>query len=191
MSYEKVSGKYSLHQVLVSVSFRAAVNEHSLVTRNLTMCARLGSAFEGVVSHDDRLNPRYTVGRFSLRNPFFSELPPCRAVKAVLQIQHVGFPLMMKARQIDGILRVHVEIEHVEDHFHHSGRDARSAGSANNHEELAVFGDDGRSHRRERPLAWLNRVCLSAHQAEHIRFARFRDEIVHFVVQQEAQDRVP
>ena len=96
---------------------------------------------------------------------------------------------MMEARPVHGVLHVHVEIDHVQDHLQHAVDDARSARRAQHQEELAVAQQDGRRHGRERPLARLDGVGFALDQAEQILLARLGGEIVHFVVQQESQAR--
>ena len=69
------------------------------------MLARLSSTFEHAILHDNRLDTRNTAGGFQLVAHLFQSLFGFRG-EAVLQIQRLRFPLLMKARQIDGILRI-------------------------------------------------------------------------------------
>ena len=95
-------------------------------------------------------------------------------------------PLMMQARGCDGGGDVHVVVEHVDDHLQHRGDDAAAAGRARHQHRLAVFQHDGRRHRRQRPLAGAGQIGLEADQAEGIRRAGRRGEIVELVVEQHA-----
>jgi hypothetical protein len=63
---------------------------------------------------------------------------------------HVGQirqPLLVKARGVHGFLHVHAVVDHVHDGVRHGGDDAATAGCADHHHGLAVFGDDGGAHR--------------------------------------------
>src|SRR5215469_3753447 len=93
----------------------------------------------------------------------------------------------MKARKIYRFLYVHSEIDHVQYHLKHRSDDARSAGRSDDHKELAIAGENRGSHRRKRALARLNRVDFALHQPEYIRRTRFRREVVHLIVEQEAR----
>ena len=96
---------------------------------------------------------------------------------------------MMEARRVHGLLDVHPEVDHVQDHLHHRRRNPRAARGADGHEQLAVPDDDRRRHRRERPLARLNRVRLALHEPEHVGRSRLRGEVVHLVVDEESKSR--
>ena len=94
---------------------------------------------------------------------------------------------MMKARRIDSVLNVHVEVDHIQQHLQHRRNDTRPARRTQHQERLAVAHHDGRSHRRERPLARLNRIGLALHQSKQCSALRLGSEIIHFVVEQKAQ----
>jgi hypothetical protein len=94
---------------------------------------------------------------------------------------------MMEARPVHGILHVHTEIDDVQQHLQHAVDNSRSAGCAQHQKELTIPQHDGRSHRRNGPLAGLNRVRFTLDQVEQILDAGLGGEIVHLVVQQKPQ----
>ena len=97
---------------------------------------------------------------------------------------HVGQPLLMKARGVDRGLGVFAETHPVENCEHRAGDDARTAARASYETELAVAEENRRHHGAERPFAWRNRVGFGLNEAVHIRRAGVRSEIVHFIVEE-------
>ncbi len=103
------------------------------------------------------------------------------------EVQFVGLPLMVEARRIDGVLDIHVEVDHVEQYLQHRRDDPRTSWRAENHERLAVAHHDGGRHGRERPFAGLDGVGLALYESKHIRRIWLGGEVIHFVIEQEAQ----
>src|ERR1700723_2475374 len=94
---------------------------------------------------------------------------------------------MMKTRGVNGSLNVQAIVDSVYENVG-DGRDyACAAGRTENHANLAVFQDDGRCHARERALAGGDGIGRALKQTEHIRYARLRGEVVHFVVEKETE----
>ena len=93
----------------------------------------------------------------------------------------------MNAWIVDGVLHIHSEIHHVDEHLQNAVDNGRSARCAQHQFELAAARHDGRSHRRERAFARLNGVGFALHQAKAVGLAGLGGEIVHLVVEQEAK----
>ena len=68
---------------------------------------------------------------------------------------------MVEARRVDRLLRCHAVVDDVHDGLEDGGDDARAAGAAKHQNDLAVPLDEGRAHRRQRPLAGGDRVGLA------------------------------
>src|SRR5258705_1501808 len=96
---------------------------------------------------------------------------------------------MVKSRSIDRLLRIHAEVDDVEDPLQHSSSNARATRGTGNEERLAILGENGRSHRRKRPLTRSDRVGFALDKAIQVRYAGLRSEVIHFVIEQEAQSR--
>jgi hypothetical protein len=58
---------------------------------------------------------------------------------ATIEIQAIGFPLMVEAGEIDVVLHIPTDFHDVEHYFLDGGNDSRSAGGARSKERLAVF----------------------------------------------------
>ncbi len=94
---------------------------------------------------------------------------------------------MMKPGRIDGFLNIEREIDDADQDIGDSGDDGGAAGRAENQEELAVFEHDGRRHGGERTLAGADGVGRALDESVGVGDALFGGEVVHFVVEQEAQ----
>ena len=99
----------------------------------------------------------------------------------------VGHPLVMDAGLVDGLLDVHVEVEDVEDDLQDGVDDGGAAGGADDHVEFAVFGDDGGGHGGERRFVGRDGVGFALEEAEEVGVAGGGGEVVHFIVEQEAE----
>ena len=94
---------------------------------------------------------------------------------------------MMKARRIDGRLRIHAEAHPVDHGKQGDGNDGGAAGRAGDETKLAIANDDRGRHRTERPLAWANGVGFGLNQAEkRVGDAGLRGEVVHFIVEEKS-----
>src|SRR5215471_6210056 len=100
-----------------------------------------------------------------------------------LEIDLVGPSLVMEARGVDRFLRAHAIIDNVHDRLEHSSNDARATGTAEDEDDPAVFFDECRGHRRERPLPGRNGVGLTLDEPVEVGRTRLYGEIVHFVVE--------
>ena len=77
-------------------------------------------------------------------------------------------------------------VDHVDDRLEDCGDDARTAGAAEHQNDPAIPLDQGRGHRRQRPLARRNRVGLALDQTVKVRRARLDGEVVHLIVEKKA-----
>ncbi len=64
--------------------------------------------------------------------------------RELLDVQHVGQPLVVDARRVDGFLHVHAVVDDVHDRLERDRDDARAARAACHHEDVAVLGYDRR-----------------------------------------------
>ena len=94
---------------------------------------------------------------------------------------------MMKPGRVDGFLNVEREIDHADQDIGDGGDDGGAAGRAENQEKLAVFQHDGRRHGGERALAGADGIGRALDQSVGVGDALFGGEVVHFIVEQEAQ----
>ena len=85
-----------------------------------------------------------------------------------LHIDLVRQPLMVDARRVDGFLDIHAVIDDIDDRFERDRDDARAAGAADDHERLAILGNDRRAHGRKRRLLRLDGIGFSLHQPVEI-----------------------
>src|SRR5215831_18384427 len=116
--------------------------------------------------------------------PLLSELPDSVGRQTGgFEIDLVGLPLVMEARGLDRLLRAHAIIDNVDDRLEHSSNDARATGTAEDENDPAVFLDECRGHRRERPLPGRDRVGLTLDEPVEVGRTRLYGEIVHFVVE--------
>ena len=106
-----------------------------------------------------------------------------------LHAEAVGQPLVVHPAGVHGFLRVHAEVDDVEDGHQHGVDDGAAAGRAGDHEELAVLGQDRRRHARQHPLAGHGQVGLGADVAVVVGHLGRRVEVAHLVVEQEAGAR--
>src|SRR5271170_2926672 len=111
----------------------------------------------------------------------------CIGRKAVFDENLIGEPLMMKPGRVHGFLYIKREIHDSYEYVGHRGDDSRSAGRTKHEKELAVFEHNSRRHGRERAFAWANGVGGALHESVDIRNTLFRGEVIHFMVEQEAQ----
>jgi hypothetical protein len=95
--------------------------------------------------------------------------------------------LVVEARGVDGLLDVEAALGRREKDVGNGGDDARAAGRAEHIAQLAVFEHDGGSHGAERALAGSDGVGRPLDEAEHVGNAHFGGEVVHLVVEQEAE----
>ena len=107
--------------------------------------------------------------------------------EAGLEVELVGQVLVVEARRVDGLLDVEAAFGGGEKDIGDGGDDARAAGRAEDVAQLAVFQHDGRGHGAERALAGGDGVGRALDEAEHVGRAHFGGEVVHLVVEQEAE----
>ena len=96
-------------------------------------------------------------------------------------------PLMVEAGCIHRFLNIQTEIDHSHQHVGDGRDNGRAAGRTQHQKQFAVFEDDGGRHRRQRALAGANRVRRPLDEAISVRHALLGGEVVHFVVEQEAE----
>src|SRR5208282_1041541 len=111
----------------------------------------------------------------------------CIGREAVFDENLIGKPLMMKPWCVDGLLNIEGEIDDANQDVGDGGDDGGPTGGAENEEELAILEDDGWRHGRERAFAGVDRVGRSLDESVGVGNALFGGEVVHFVVEQEAQ----
>ena len=113
-----------------------------------------------------------------------------RRQAVLLVVDPVGQPLMVEARRVDRLLRVHAEVDDVDDRLEHGVDDRPAARAAGDHEQLAVLGEDRRRHARQHPLARLGEVRLRCRSSPSAVVSSGPGiEVAHLVVQQEAGAR--
>ena len=95
-------------------------------------------------------------------------------------------PLVVEARELDGLHDGHVVIQDVGDDLEDGVDDRGAAGAAGDEHECAVFQDEGRGHGRERAFAGGDGVGGTLEEAKHVFDADLRGEVVHFVVHEDA-----
>src|SRR5437588_6306040 len=90
---------------------------------------------------------------------------------------------MMNPRRVDRLLDVHVAVDHVRDYVEDCIYYCWTTRTANRKPKAAVFAQDecGR-HRRQRTLAWRDRVALALDQAIEIWRAGFGGKVIHLVI---------
>ena len=93
---------------------------------------------------------------------------------------------MVDTAGIDDVLGVHSEIHRVEDRLQDCIDDGSAAGGSGDHEELAVLGDDGGRHARERPFSGLRQVRFGSNEAVARGEAGTGIEVPELAVQQKA-----
>ena len=94
---------------------------------------------------------------------------------------------MMQPRRIDRFLNVHPKIHHADQNIRNRGNDGRAARRAQHQKKLAVFQNNSRRHRGERPLGGANGVGRALDESIGVGHALLGGEVVHFVVEQKAQ----
>ena len=94
---------------------------------------------------------------------------------------------MMKARRVHGLLDIEIEVRDVDEDVGNGRDDRRAAGRPEHQPQLAVLENDGRCHRRQRPLVRGDGILLTLNQPEHVRRARLGGEVVHLVVHEKAE----
>ena len=126
----------------------------------------------------------------SLRRPVYRRLmaepmqrPALVGADAALHHQVRRDPLIVDARCGHGCLGVLPEGQDVEQHLQRSRGDERAAGSTRDGDHLAATRDDRGRHAAQRALARRDRIGFRADQAEDIRRARLRREVVHRVIE--------
>ena len=104
-----------------------------------------------------------------------------------LDVDLIGLPLIVDAGRADRLAERHMKVEHVHDHLQHGTDDPAAARRTGDQQRLAVFQDDGRRHRRQRPLARTGQIGVVANQAIGIGRSRLGGEIVKLIVEQHAR----
>ncbi|AEK61998.1 hypothetical protein CFU_2168 [Collimonas fungivorans Ter331] len=118
--------------------------------------------------------------------PAFEDLLGIRAEGVRFKIGRFRQPLLVETRRIDCFLDIHAVVDHVQHGQQGRCDDAAAARRADHHDGLAVLGDDGRAHRRQRTFAGSDGVGFALHQAVHVGHADLGREIVHLVVEHDA-----
>src|SRR6266851_8826818 len=85
-----------------------------------------------------------------------------------LEIDFVGPPLMMNSRSVHRLLRGHAVVYDIHDRLEHRNDDARTPGAAEDENDPAVLLDQGRGHRRQRPLAGSDGVRFALSEAVEV-----------------------
>ena len=93
---------------------------------------------------------------------------------------------MMKSRYRRRAADIHIMIDYVRDDLQNFLNNSASTRASGGQERAPVFENDCRRHRAQRPLSRLDCIRFTANEPETIRHARFRGEIVHFVIPQDA-----
>ena len=92
---------------------------------------------------------------------------------------------MMKSRYRRRAADIHIMIDYVRDDLQNCRNNSASTRASGGQERAPVFENDCRRHRAQ-PLSRLDCIRFTANEPETIRHARFRGEIVHFVIPQDA-----
>ena len=95
----------------------------------------------------------------------------------------------MKSRCGDRLLSSHVKDRMVENVLQRRGDDSWPSGCAAGVRGFAVVDEDGRCHAAEWSLARSDGVGCTLNQAECIRLAGVGGEVVHLIVEQDAEFR--
>src|SRR5216684_1260574 len=111
----------------------------------------------------------------------------CIGREPVLDENSIGEPLMMKPGRVDGFLDVEREIHDADENVGDGGDNGGAAGRAENQEEPAVFEHDSGRHGGERALAGADGIGRALDESVGVGHALFGGEVIHFVVEQEAQ----
>src|SRR5262249_40679876 len=124
-----------------------SITRKALIAHGFAGAAHVVTALQPAIAEQNGLDTRSddgfvlfdrVTGLFKHRNGVWRN--------AALELELIGFPLVVNAGKVDGILNVHLKIDDVEDHLQDSGDDAGAARSAQDEERLAVFQNDGGSH---------------------------------------------
>src|SRR5689334_5898646 len=126
---EQVGREYKVHRMLFGSSRTPSQDSKEppecLVSRNLSMQTRFRSALQSAVVQHDRFDARHIIGRCyfiaHLLQSFFSS-----AGKTGLEIKDIRLPLLVEARQVDRVLRIHMKVEYIEDDHCHPSRNSCS-----------------------------------------------------------------
>src|ERR1700690_777001 len=94
---------------------------------------------------------------------------------------------MMEPGRVDGLLNIEGEIDDADQNVSNRCDDPGAAGRAENEEKLAVSGDDGGRHGGEWALAGADGVGRTLNESVDIGNTLLGGEVVHFIVEQEAQ----
>src|SRR5579864_1388004 len=112
-----------------------------LVSFRFRVPAAIRAALQPALIIEDRLDARH----YGISRPIGRDLVSHSAQDgdgigrdALLQIQLVGHPLVMKAGPVDRVLHVHVKVHHVQDDLQNAVDDTRSTRRAQDQERLAV-----------------------------------------------------
>src|ERR1700686_1302074 len=111
----------------------------------------------------------------------------CIGREAVFDENLIGHPLMMKPWCVDGFLNVEREIDDADEDVGDGGDDGGASGRAQDEEELAVFKNNGRSHRGERTFARADSIGGTLNQAVGVGDAGLGGEVIHLIVEEKAK----
>src|SRR5699024_5945169 len=91
--------------------------------------------------------------------PHLGQLLPGIGTQAKLfVIEFIRHPLMMETWGRIGLLRIHLEYGYVQEVVQRCRNDTWPAGSAGNHSDGTVFGNDCGRHTAKHPFLWFNSV---------------------------------
>ena len=96
---------------------------------------------------------------------------------------------MVKSRCGDGLIDRHFKHRVIEKTLQRGRDDSRTTGCAAGVGCFAVFDDDCRCHAAERSLARSDHVGFALNQPKRIGLAGIRGEVVHLIVEQNAEFR--
>src|SRR5258708_21049868 len=124
--------------------------------------------------------------------PFGTQNIHCIGREALFDENLVGEPLLMKPGGVDGFRDIKRKIHDADEDVGDCSDNRWAAGRSENEEELAVFEpilpeDDRWRHGQERALTGPDGVSRALDKSIGVGDALFGGEIVHFIVEQQAQ----